>query len=143
MESRSNAYIGGNLETGSERRESDSAACGGWTRRDARRSDQSGRALGVNPVDLDIVTQHLEIKPADGFDLIVATNVFAYFDSFEQLLAMANAETMLRPGGYLLSNNMLPLLPSIPMRWLNNLSILYSGRPNDGDVIAWYQRLPE
>jgi hypothetical protein len=97
----------------------------------------------IHPVDLDIVTQHLEIKPANGFDLIVGTNVFAYFDSFEQLLAMANTETMLRPGGYLLSNNMLPLLPSIPMRWLNNLSILYSSRPNDGDVIAWYQRLPE
>ncbi len=97
----------------------------------------------VNPVDLDIVTQHLDVTPDDGFDLIVATNVFAYFDSFEQLLAVENARIMLRPGGFLLSNNLLPLLPSFGVRLVSNLSITYSGRPNDGDVVSWYQRSPE
>jgi len=50
---------------------------------------------------------------------------------------------MLRPGGWLLSNNVLPLLPSMPMRSLDVLSVLYSDRPNDGDVISWYQRSPD
>ena len=97
----------------------------------------------ITPVDLNIVTQHLEVPPQEGFDLIIATNVFAYFDSFEQLLAVENAQRMLRPGGFLLSNNLLPLLPSFAMRLVTHLSISYSERPNDGDVVSWYQRSPE
>jgi hypothetical protein len=97
----------------------------------------------VTPVELNIVTQHLDLPPHTGFDLIIATNVFCYFDSFEQLLAFANVQSMLRPGGFLLSNNTLPLLPSSPMRWVDSVSISYSDRPNDGDVIVWYQRSPD
>lgn len=97
----------------------------------------------ITPLDLDIVTQHLDTPPGQGFDLIIATNVFAYFDSFEQLLAVANSQPMLRPGGFLFSNNVLPLLPSLGMRLVNHLSISYSDRPNDGDVISWYQRPPQ
>jgi hypothetical protein len=99
--------------------------------------------LMLRPVDLDIVTQHVEAAPEEGFDLIVATNVFAYFDSFEQLLAVRNTQLMLKPGGFLLSNNVLPLLPSFAMHLTNHVSVLYSDRPNDGDVVSWYQRSPE
>jgi SAM-dependent methyltransferase len=98
---------------------------------------------GITPVDLNIVTQHLDVPPQEGFDLIIATNVFAYCDSFEQLLAVANGQLMLRPGGFLLSNNALPILPSSSMHLLNHLSLFYSDRPNDGDVISWYQRSAE
>jgi hypothetical protein len=94
----------------------------------------------ITPVDLDIITAHLELPPNEGFDLIIATNVFCYFDSFEQLLAVANLQSMLRPGGFLLSNNILPLLPSSSIRSVDLRSVSYSDRPNDGDVIAWYQR---
>jgi SAM-dependent methyltransferase len=97
----------------------------------------------ITPVDLNIVTQHLDLPPQEGFDLIIATNVFPYFDSFEQLLAVANTQAMLRPGGFLLSNNLLPLLPAFQMRALDVLSVLYSDRANDGDVISWYQRSPD
>jgi hypothetical protein len=97
----------------------------------------------VTPVDLDIVTEHLGLPPKEGFDLIIATNVFCYFDTFEQLLALANTQNMLRPGGFLLSNNVLPLLPSGHMRSVGLLPISYSDRPNDGDVIIWYQRSRE
>ena len=61
-------------------------------------------------------------------------------DSFEQLLAVANLQSMLRSGGFLLSNNTLPLLPSSPMRSVDFLSVSYSDRPNDGDAITWYRR---
>ena len=94
----------------------------------------------ISPVDLNIITQRQVVQPDEGFDLIIATNVFCYFDSFEQLLAVANLQSMLRSGGFLLSNNTLPLLPSSPMRLVDFLSVSYSDRPNDGDAIAWYER---
>jgi hypothetical protein len=97
----------------------------------------------LRPIDLDIVTQRLDLPPQDGFDLVIATNVFTYFDSFEQLLAVANTQSMLRPGGFLLSNNVLPLLPFFQMRLVSHLSVSYSDRPNDGDVISWYQWSPQ
>jgi len=97
----------------------------------------------ITPVDLDIVAQHLDLPPKEGFDLIVATNVFVYYDLFDQLLALANTQSMLRPGGFLLSNNSLPLLPASRMRSVDYLSLFYSDRPDDGDVIVWYQRSPD
>lgn len=97
----------------------------------------------IKPEDLDIVTEHLALPPKEHFDLIVATNIFCYFDTFEQLLAVANTQSMLRPGGFLLSNNVLPMLPSNHMRFAGLLPVTYSDRPNDGDVIVWYQRSQE
>ena len=38
------------------------------------------------------------------FDLVIATNVFVYYDVLEQALAMANVEAMLKPGAFLLAN---------------------------------------
>ena len=96
----------------------------------------------ITPVDLNIVTQRLDLPPQQTFDLIISTNVFCYFDSFEQLLAMANTQSMLRPGGFLLSNNVMPLLPAIPMSLAGSHLISYSDRLNDGDVVLWYQRSP-
>ncbi|MCI0391227.1 MAG: class I SAM-dependent methyltransferase [Acidobacteria bacterium] len=40
-------------------------------------------------------------------DLIIATTILVYYDVFEQSLALANIESALRPGGFLLSNNAL------------------------------------
>jgi len=97
----------------------------------------------ITPVELDIVSQHLDLTPKEGFDLIVATNVFLYYDLFEQMLALSNTQSMLRPGGFLLSNDSLPLLDASPMRSVDYLSLFYSDRPEDGDVIVWYQRSPD
>jgi hypothetical protein len=68
--------------------------------------------LRVVPEDLDIVAQRLDGPP---FDLIVATNVFVYYDTLDQSLALANVEAMLKPGGILLSNNALLELPASRM----------------------------
>jgi hypothetical protein len=97
----------------------------------------------ITPVDLDIVTQHLDLPPQEGFDLIIATNIFVYYGLFEQLLGVANTQSMLRAGGLLLSNNSLPLLTASEMRSLDYLVLQYSDLPGDGDVVAWYQRSPE
>jgi hypothetical protein len=97
----------------------------------------------ITPMDLDIVSQHVDVPAPEGFDLIIATNVFLYYGLFEQLLALVNTQSMLRPGGFLLSNNSLPVLSSSEMRAVDYVSTVYSDVPDDGDVIAWYQRTPK
>lgn len=96
--------------------------------------------LHLMPVDLNIVLQRLELPAAEQFDLIIATNIFVYYDVFEQSLAMSNVARMLRPGGYLLSNNALLELPFSKIHSVGYLTVVYSDRPNDGDHIVWYQR---
>jgi hypothetical protein len=95
-------------------------------------------AAKVTPVDLNIVHQRMA-APQD-FDLIIATNILVYYDVFEQSLALANIESMLRDGGFLLSNNALLELPVSKMKSVGYLTVVYSDRPDDGDHIVWYQR---
>jgi len=51
------------------------------------------------PVDLDIVLERLNLAGGERFDLIVGTNIFVYYDAFQQTLALENAGAMLKPGG--------------------------------------------
>jgi hypothetical protein len=97
----------------------------------------------IHPVQLNIVTQHLVLPATQRFDLIIATNVFVYYDFFQQCLAMANVERMLRPGGFLLSNTVLLELPFSKIRSTGYQATAYSDRQGDGDNIVWYRRLPD
>jgi hypothetical protein len=94
----------------------------------------------ITPQDLNIIVQHKGGSNAEPFDLIIATNILLYYDVFEQSLALANTEKMLRPGGFLLSNNALLELPHSRMHSVNYTTVVYSDKPNDGDHIVWYQR---
>jgi len=96
--------------------------------------------LSVAPEDLNIVVQTLVAAAAERFDLIIATNILVYYDVFEQSLALANIEHMLRPGGFLLSNNALLELPSSGMHSVGYETVEYSDKASDGDHIVWYQR---
>ena len=106
------------------------------------------RAVSIRPAvvsllsseDVNIVLQRLNVAPAERFDLIVATNILVYYDNFEQSLALANIQQMLRPGGLLLSNNALLELPVLKMHSIGYESVAYSERDTDGDHIVWYQR---
>ena len=91
--------------------------------------------------DVNVVIERLA-PPPDGepFDLVIATNVLVYYDVFEQSLALANIAAMLRPGGVLLSNNVLVELPTTPIRSVAHTDVIYSDRPDDRDQIVWYQR---
>lgn len=97
----------------------------------------------VTPTDTNIVLQRMETPPAERFDLIIATNILVYYDIFEQSLAVANIERMLRPGGFLLSNNALVELPFSRLRSVDYSTVVYSDRPNDGDHIVWYRYTAE
>jgi hypothetical protein len=91
--------------------------------------------------DLNVVVERLDpLPPEERFDLVIATNVLVYYDVLEQSLALANIASMLRPGGFLLSNTVLVELPTTPIRSIGHTDATYSARPDDRDQVVWYQR---
>ena len=94
----------------------------------------------VAPQDLNVVLQRLApLAPAERFDLVVATNIFIYYDVFEQSLALANVARMLRPGGLLLSNTLLTELPRLPMALVAHTDVVYT-ETAIGDRVMCYER---
>ncbi|HEY7391965.1 MAG TPA: hypothetical protein VH640_25840 [Bryobacteraceae bacterium] len=87
--------------------------------------------LACEPLDLDIILQRLDKT----FDLIVATNIFVYYDAFEQSLALENAGAMLNPGGLLLTNDSLPAVPGGSMRLGGVIKASL-------DAVGWYVNSP-
>jgi hypothetical protein len=67
-----------------------------------------GIVAKITPLDMNVVYQRLAISPDQAFDMVIGTNIFLYYGEFEQSLARANVAAMLKPGGYLLSNDRLP-----------------------------------
>ena len=88
--------------------------------------------------DLNIVTERLD---GEVFDLVIATNVFIYYDVLEQALALSNVEAMLRPGGFLLANFSAPKLTSLTIRPVETTTTLYARAANENirDFIVWYR----
>jgi SAM-dependent methyltransferase len=106
------------------------------------------RAVGVRrdvvlscaPMDLDVVFDRIEMPADERFDLVVATNIFVYYDTLEQALALQNVSTLLKPGGFLLSNDWLPPLPEVPMRSVGYTFVRYAEGASAGDNIFWWKR---
>jgi hypothetical protein len=91
--------------------------------------------LACQAIDLNIVTERLNLAEADRFDLIVGTNIFIYYDAFERSLALENAGSMLKRGGLLLTNDRLPEVPGGSMRQTGVTEI-----PYNRDAVGWYQK---
>jgi SAM-dependent methyltransferase len=99
--------------------------------------------LSVTPVDLNIVTERIELAENDQFDLVIATNILLYYDVFEQMMASANIARMLRPGGFLLTNNRVFELPGSPLSGTGFADVTYMSLPGIGDTgdrVIWYQK---
>ena len=98
----------------------------------------------IVPRDLNVVLQRIApAESGEGFDLIVATNILLYYDVFEQSLAAANIAAMLRPEGFLLSNDRIFELPGGPVALAGRTAAAYMHVPGTGprgDQIYWYQR---
>jgi hypothetical protein len=95
----------------------------------------------IEPRDLNIILQRFNRLADDQrFDLIVATDMFLYYDVFEQSLALANVASMLRPQGLLLSNTGLVELPGIDVSGVGHTDVLYQTLPEVGDRLYTYQR---
>lgn len=97
-------------------------------------------ALSVTPRDLNIVLQRPET--GESFDVVIATNILLYYDVFEQSLAGINIAKMLRPGGFLLTNDRIFELPTTPLTGIGYTDVTYmslAGIGNTGARIIWYQ----
>lgn len=90
------------------------------------------------PVDMNIVYQRLPLAPQQGFDLIIGTNIFIYYDAFEQSLARANISAMLKTGGFLLSNDRFP--DAVPSGLKNALetTLIFARNPDRSDTMYCY-----
>lgn len=79
-----------------------------WARNTASKLASVPRnvARAITAQKLNIVTQRLETQ----YDLIVATNILVYLNDLETLLAIANIESMLAPGGYFIHNELRPAI---------------------------------
>jgi len=97
----------------------------------------------MSVLNVNIVTERLD---GEAFDLVIATNVFIYYDMLEQALAMANVEAMLKPGAFLLANMSAPRLTSVTLRPVETTRTLYTvargAREEILDFIVWYRRSP-
>ncbi len=89
--------------------------------------------------DLNIIAQRPDLNAENRFDLIVATNIFVYYGAFEQALAMQNVSSMLRPGGILLANDELPVLPASGMEVAGGTSISDGAAGRDA-VVAYRKK---
>jgi SAM-dependent methyltransferase len=96
--------------------------------------------LSCKPTDLNIVFEQFDRSAKRRFDLIIATNVFLYYDTLGQALALQNISTLLKPAGFLLTNDWLPGPPQIPMRSMGYTPVRYGEAGDWGDNIFWWQR---
>ena len=101
--------------------------------------------LACDPVDLNIVLERSNLSVVDHgagrFDLVVATNIFVYYDSFEQALALENAGAMLKTGGFLLTNDRLPEVAGGSMRLAGTTVVRYGDRDASVlDAVGWYRK---
>ena len=97
--------------------------------------------LACDPVNLNIVLQRVDLAPANRFDLIIGTNIFVYYDPFEQALALENAGAMLKSGGLLLTNDQLPEAARGSMRRAGMTEVRYSEKDVTAhEVVGWYQK---
>jgi SAM-dependent methyltransferase len=97
--------------------------------------------LACQPSGLDIVFERPTLRAEDQFDLIVGTNIFIYYDEFEQSLALENAGAMLKPGGLLLTNDRLPVVPGGSMR-LAGVTVVPYDTPglSARQAVGWYRK---
>jgi hypothetical protein len=94
----------------------------------------------LTPLDMNIVFQRLELGTDPDFDLIIGTNIFIYYDAFEQSLARANIATMLRPGGYLLSNDRFPDTVPSGLTSAIETTVILARDPDRTDTMFCYKK---
>jgi hypothetical protein len=94
----------------------------------------------IRPVDMNVVFQQDELSDANRYDLVIGTNIFVYYSGFEQALALRNLSQMIRPGGFLMSNNLLAAYPGCKLREAGRTLAPLS--KTETETIFWYRRDP-
>jgi hypothetical protein len=106
------------------------------------------RAVAIRPQfaarmtgqDLDMVAQQLDVPPGGGFDLVVATNVFMYYNFFEQALAMQNITRMMNPRGVFIVNQILSNQHPDSLKLVDQCNVSFSSKELYGDDVVAYQQ---
>ena len=96
----------------------------------------------VSPIDTNIVFQRVRADQDQKFDLIIATNIFIYYDAFEQSLARTNLASMLKLGGLVLTNELLADTVPSKLPELTRTDITLSNDPLITQTIYCYRREP-
>lgn len=91
----------------------------------------------IKPVDMNIVFQRLT---SEKFDLIIGTNIFIYYNAFEQSLARANMAAMLNPGGVVLSNTLLASEVPSRLEEVHRTKIQVRENPSITEYVFCYRR---
>lgn len=94
--------------------------------------------LRVTPVDMNVVFQTIPLPPDKQFDLVIGTNIFVYYASLEQSLARANLGTMIKPGGFLITNE--ALAGGAPSKLADSLQTKVEVAPSDTEYMYTYAR---
>ncbi len=94
----------------------------------------------VTAFDLNVVYQRLNWPADRAYDLVIGTNIFVYYGAFEQSLARANVSAMLRPGGFLISNDKLPEQVPSGLKDVLDVPVVSSEEPRVQDIAFCYQR---
>ncbi len=94
----------------------------------------------VTPLDVNVVYQRLNLPADRAYDLVIGTNIFLYYGAFEQSLARANVSAMLRPGGFLISNDKLPDTVPSALKDALDVPVVSSEQPLVQDIAFCYRR---
>ena len=106
------------------------------------------RAVSIRPQfarhvcgqDLNMVAQQIEIPRGGGFDLVIATNIFVYYNFFEQALAVQNISRLMNPGGIFLVNQVLSNQHSDSLKLIDQCYVSLNSKGLFGDNVVAYQQ---
>jgi hypothetical protein len=102
---------------------------------------RAGIVKRVAAFDVNVVYQRLNWPADRAYDLVIGTNIFVYYGAFEQSLARANVSAMLRPGGFLISNDKLPEQVPSGLKDMLEVPVVSSDEPLVQDIAFCYQRI--
>jgi hypothetical protein len=94
----------------------------------------------VSGQNLDMVAQQLDLPPGGGFDLVIATNVFVYYNFFEQAMAMQNISHMMNHGGFFLVNQVLSNQHPDSLKLIDQCNVTFNAAGLFGDDVVAYQQ---
>ena len=98
-------------------------------------------AQSIVPTEINIVLERIEpLADTDRFDLVVATNVLVYYDAFAQSLALANIGSMLRQGGFFLTNYAVVPPPPMEPTASDVTAVFFDRQQQNGDTLFAYRR---
>jgi chemotaxis methyl-accepting protein methylase len=92
------------------------------------------------PLDLNIVAQQVDFESGQAFDLVIATNIFVYYDWFQQGLAMASIARMMNPGGIFLTNDALSGHHVQSLEFLDRHTVSFATNGPYGDNVLVFRR---